>query len=167
MPPRTWKRSRAGRRRPRRPRSRIESGSAPRCCRPSRPGWRGRETRRARRPESAPARETEELLLVEQGDPVPLLTQALDLHELHARVLSGHLERVRLSAHHYRRAHRRSVVYHGARPARGLLGLAAADAQDAGEGQVDALEGDRKSTRLNSSHSQISYAVFCLKKKKT
>src|SRR2546430_9613137 len=26
---------------------------------------------------------------------------------------------------------------------------------------------DRKSTRLNSSHSQISYAVFCLKKKKT
>src|SRR2546428_8467424 len=27
-------------------------------------------------------------------------------------------------------------------------------------------EGDRKSTRLNSSHDQISYAVFCLKKKK-
>src|SRR2546428_7676773 len=26
---------------------------------------------------------------------------------------------------------------------------------------------DRKSTRLNSSHDQISYAVFCLKKKKT
>src|SRR5438309_10009487 len=29
------------------------------------------------------------------------------------------------------------------------------------------LRGDRKSTRLNSSHSSISYAVFCLKKKKT
>src|SRR2546430_13367282 len=29
-----------------------------------------------------------------------------------------------------------------------------------------AVRGDRKSTRLNSSHSQISYAVFCLKKKK-
>src|SRR5438270_7873377 len=29
------------------------------------------------------------------------------------------------------------------------------------------LNRDRKSTRLNSSHSQISYAVFCLKKKKT
>src|SRR5688572_32059658 len=28
------------------------------------------------------------------------------------------------------------------------------------------LHRDRKSTRLNSSHSQISYAVFCLKKKK-
>src|SRR2546427_12648502 len=32
-------------------------------------------------------------------------------------------------------------------------------------GVIDAV-GDRKSTRLNSSHSQISYAVFCLKKKK-
>src|SRR2546430_3515627 len=33
---------------------------------------------------------------------------------------------------------------------------------------VDAMRSaDRKSTRLNSSHSQISYAVFCLKKKKT
>src|SRR5689334_25436010 len=32
---------------------------------------------------------------------------------------------------------------------------------------VDVVEGrDRKSTRLNSSHSSISYAVFCLKKKK-
>src|SRR2546430_6957789 len=36
--------------------------------------------------------------------------------------------------------------------------------------EVQGMEGDkvtdRKSTRLNSSHSQISYAVFCLKKKK-
>src|SRR2546430_10537704 len=31
---------------------------------------------------------------------------------------------------------------------------------------IDGLTADRKSTRLNSSHSQISYAVFCLKKKK-
>src|SRR2546430_9968716 len=30
----------------------------------------------------------------------------------------------------------------------------------------DDRQRDRKSTRLNSSHSQISYAVFCLKKKK-
>src|SRR5260221_944839 len=37
--------------------------------------------------------------------------------------------------------------------------LTAADS----EGLVD---GDRKSTRLNSSHTVISYAVFCLKKKK-
>src|SRR5256886_12608002 len=31
---------------------------------------------------------------------------------------------------------------------------------------IGTMNGDRKSTRLNSSHSQISYAVFCLKKKK-
>src|SRR5690625_7011488 len=31
---------------------------------------------------------------------------------------------------------------------------------------LDFQEGDRKSTRLNSSHVAISYAVFCLKKKK-
>src|SRR3712207_8559840 len=31
---------------------------------------------------------------------------------------------------------------------------------------VDDSLGDRKSTRLNSSHANISYAVFCLKKKK-
>src|SRR2546427_1740308 len=34
-----------------------------------------------------------------------------------------------------------------------------------GEDPRDLEESDRKSTRLNSSHSQISYAVFCLKKK--
>src|SRR5688572_32707323 len=41
---------------------------------------------------------------------------------------------------------------------------------DAADIAADLLGGDqvdRKSTRLNSSHSQISYAVFCLKKKKT
>src|SRR2546430_11115515 len=35
-----------------------------------------------------------------------------------------------------------------------------------GSYNLDSSTGDRKSTRLNSSHSQISYAVFCLKKKK-
>src|SRR2546427_4058104 len=34
------------------------------------------------------------------------------------------------------------------------------------EREVERARRDRKSTRLNSSHSQISYAVFCLKKKK-
>src|SRR3712207_8366614 len=38
----------------------------------------------------------------------------------------------------------------------------AADLPAIGRGQA----GDRKSTRLNSSHANISYAVFCLKKKK-
>src|SRR5215831_20738059 len=35
-----------------------------------------------------------------------------------------------------------------------------------GEHRLGPLAGDRKSTRLNSSHLGISYAVFCLKKKK-
>src|SRR2546430_13540403 len=38
-------------------------------------------------------------------------------------------------------------------------------ARDVQRGEKHA-QTDRKSTRLNSSHSQISYAVFCLKKKK-
>src|SRR2546430_9878075 len=33
--------------------------------------------------------------------------------------------------------------------------------------RINIIDTDRKSTRLNSSHSQISYAVFCLKKKTT
>src|SRR3712207_8968784 len=33
--------------------------------------------------------------------------------------------------------------------------------------ELDHARRDRKSTRLNSSHANISYAVFCLKKKKT
>src|SRR2546427_9420793 len=59
---------------------------------------------------------------------------------------------------------------------RSLLREAQADAEhdhdghDGGGADVTRREGDdgedRKSTRLNSSHSQISYAVFCLKKKK-
>src|SRR6266496_1483943 len=40
-----------------------------------------------------------------------------------------------------------------------------AETIDGGE-SVEAMRGDRKSTRLNSSHVEISYAVFCLKKKK-
>src|SRR3989449_2573619 len=44
----------------------------------------------------------------------------------------------------------------------GMLMPALASSQR--QGDVDAI--DRKSTRLNSSHGYISYAVFCLKKKK-
>src|SRR3712207_8575235 len=46
---------------------------------------------------------------------------------------------------------------------RAVVGRARADARRA-TGAVDPAE-DRKSTRLNSSHANISYAVFCLKKK--
>src|SRR3712207_7053350 len=37
---------------------------------------------------------------------------------------------------------------------------------DSGQSGKVVITGDRKSTRLNSSHANISYAVFCLKKKK-
>src|SRR5256886_6053932 len=50
------------------------------------------------------------------------------------------------------------------------LGLTLAillDQKIRGEGILRPIYLDRKSTRLNSSHSQISYAVFCLKKKNT
>src|SRR3712207_7870564 len=59
-----------------------------------------------------------------------------------------------------RDVHRLDLVGQPARPARDrehhrhVLGLAVVD------------DVDRKSTRLNSSHANISYAVFCLKKKK-
>src|SRR2546430_7252848 len=48
-----------------------------------------------------------------------------------------------------------------------ILGCVNVIADEMNPARVAALRlGDRKSTRLNSSHSQISYAVFCLKKKK-
>src|SRR5438034_9520077 len=52
-----------------------------------------------------------------------------------------------------------------------LLALVAGDGAAVAHAMEAALrtagvEGDRKSTRLNSSHTVISYAVFCLKKKK-
>src|SRR3712207_7722272 len=36
-----------------------------------------------------------------------------------------------------------------------------------GRAEISVCDPDRKSTRLNSSHANISYAVFCLKKKKS
>src|SRR5689334_23939676 len=59
------------------------------------------------------------------------------------------------------------------RPAQAAAGVHAAGGGPAGAGGQEDLGGpttenrqDRKSTRLNSTHSSISYAVFCLKKKK-
>src|SRR5690606_41289397 len=45
--------------------------------------------------------------------------------------------------------------------------LQAGRGKDQGLSLCRDVEGDRKSTRLNSSHVKISYAVFCLKKKNT
>src|SRR5688572_32672227 len=44
--------------------------------------------------------------------------------------------------------------------------VGAAESDPSTSGPAENTRADRKSTRLNSSHSQISYAVFCLKKKK-
>src|SRR3712207_7048925 len=68
---------------------------------------------------------------------------------------------------HHRRAH-------GRRAGQGGLPAAADEPRGAGRDRdvvrggrgVDDPPADRKSTRLNSSHANISYAVFCLKKKK-
>src|SRR5947207_11896448 len=48
-----------------------------------------------------------------------------------------------------------------------LLGDPGSVATGLGIYVIGRIDGDRKSTRLNSSHTVISYAVFCLKKKKT
>src|SRR5688572_32626285 len=53
------------------------------------------------------------------------------------------------------------LSYDIVKPLRASVSYMAADHSDNGTKAAD-----RKSTRLNSSHSQISYAVFCLKKKK-
>src|SRR3712207_7189423 len=53
------------------------------------------------------------------------------------------------------------------RQVRALLALARHGRTPRGGARSDVpRQGDRKSTRLNSSHANISYAVFCLKKKK-
>src|SRR2546430_4895440 len=63
-----------------------------------------------------------------------------------------------------------TLSLHDALPISSSHGAAPLGERDVGRGTTRRHRGDRlldrKSTRLNSSHSQISYAVFCLKKKK-
>src|SRR2546427_7059941 len=80
-----------------------------------------------------------------------LLTSAAQRTALVSR---GREVLARYTPQHYRRTLRRALDETKVR---------LREARGAGS-RVAAL--DRKSTRLNSSHSQISYAVFCLKKKK-
>src|SRR5258707_9235332 len=65
------------------------------------------------------------------------------------------------------RSHRPSAPRDDAHDAFERRGLARAVAPEQGHDLPGAGKTDRKSTRLNSSHANISYAVFCLKKKKT
>src|SRR5690606_41851100 len=77
-------------------------------------------------------------------------------HHEHARPSRGRLAApLRHGARHVRAARRRRRAHRGA----GRGPRARGDSAD--------VRIDRKSTRLNSSHVKISYAVFCLKKKKT
>src|SRR2546422_2311878 len=65
--------------------------------------------------------------------------------------------------HHGRRRAARGAAVHRPEPLRHRGG----GRQESDRGGHQGVErGDRKSTRLNSSHGYISYAVFCLKKKK-
>src|SRR3712207_7098640 len=56
------------------------------------------------------------------------------------------------------------LMDHGLRARKARATIVGATSGDTGSAAVEAL--DRKSTRLNSSHANISYAVFCLKKKR-
>src|SRR5947207_6972984 len=62
---------------------------------------------------------------------------------------------------------RSSDLLHQARRSRHHSGDHASGAKSDSATGSDFAPDDRKSTRLNSSHTVISYAVFCLKKKKT
>src|SRR5256885_8255762 len=54
-----------------------------------------------------------------------------------------------------------TTLFRSPRPAQGIV-----EGRDTPSVPPETARGDRKSTRLNSSHLVISYAVFCLKKKK-
>src|SRR3712207_8928209 len=61
--------------------------------------------------------------------------------------------------------HHARALAAGARPVQGLRRDAEVQHVPVAAHDGDRAAGDRKSTRLNSSHANISYAVFCLKKK--
>src|SRR3712207_7820939 len=75
---------------------------------------------------------------------------------------AGHHQGQSAAAH---RARQRHLDRRG-EPAAEAVRRDAEDDEDAVRREAAARGRDRKSTRLNSSHANISYAVFCLKKKK-
>src|SRR5256884_2527637 len=62
---------------------------------------------------------------------------------------------------------RHGIAYQPLVDASEMINLPSTPSQGARQASRELLSQDRKSTRLNSSHGYISYAVFCLKKKKT
>src|SRR2546426_3671266 len=100
--------------------------------------------------------------LARAGDVLPARVREQSRPENAAQLLpSLRSARVRSSA----MGHRPKKLLGGGRSGRRNTPLSAGD-QKAGAGTAPARSQDRKSTRLNSSHLVISYAVFCLKKKK-
>src|SRR3712207_7919632 len=96
------------------------------------------------------------------NDTAPTEIYTLSLHD--ALPISGRSE-ILETVYGARRATGGTVQVAGRRLRPGDV----AAAVDAGVGlapEERKSQGDRKSTRLNSSHANISYAVFCLKKKK-
>src|SRR5438034_4176529 len=78
-------------------------------------------------------------------------------------VWEGYPKQRTASIFHRRRSGRVCHSVHGLKAGHGIAGhkITTADSRNA-----EPARSDRKSTRLNSSHTVISYAVFCLKQKK-
>src|SRR5438876_12194220 len=83
------------------------------------------------------------------GATLPLSSQQVTSHQVKIGQRGGHEQAMRVLG--------QATVTHFGK---------AEDALDDADGVLDLGSEDRKSTRLNSSHPSISYAVFCLKKKK-
>src|SRR5690606_41651638 len=103
------------------------------------------------------------------GDPAPPYDSPLSLHD----ALPISRAQAELAAMHGLQASFAHGVSHDLRaPLRAIDSFSALLAthldgglDDTSRDYISRIRGDRKSTRLNSSHVKISYAVFCLKKK--
>src|SRR5256886_12352038 len=91
--------------------------------------------------------------------PYTTLSRSAEANEEICYLISGDLAHIGPKFRRGRAPLAQAELAHSAHQDQALL----ARLQDA---DLPGYFGDRKSTRLNSSHSQISYAVFCLKKKK-
>src|SRR5206468_12724264 len=97
--------------------------------------------------------------------PPPPPTPPLSLHDalpIYARRPRADAPSARRNAHDSSRA-----IASGRPPSRAIAPSGRHRPTARGASLVTWMTRDRKSTRLNSSHDQISYAVFCLKKKTT
>src|SRR5699024_11447893 len=97
---------------------------------------------------------TTEIYTLSLHDALPIYPNASKL------LLSGHTDTVKIGAQKWDYDPFKGDIAHGK-----LHGRGTTDMKSGLAALYLALESDRKSTRLNSSHVSISYAVFCLKKK--